>query len=62
MEFGFGTRIYFTYRPRHIMNEKELIKIIKSTLNSKYIGDDCAYLEDLGICNYTGQPCRRCSF
>lgn len=49
MEFGFGTRIYFTYRPRHIMNEKELIKIIKSTLNSKYIGDDCAYLEDLGI-------------
>lgn len=31
------------------MNEKELIKIIKSTLNSKYIGDDCAYLEDLGI-------------
>ena len=31
------------------MNEKELINIIKSTLNSKYIGDDCAYLEDLGI-------------
>ena len=31
------------------MNEKELIKIIKSTLNSKYIGDDCAYLKDLGI-------------
>ena len=31
------------------MNEKELIKIIKSTLNSEYIGDDCAYLKDLGI-------------
>ena len=31
------------------MNEKELIKIIKTTLNSEYIGDDCAYLEDLGI-------------
>lgn len=31
------------------MNEKELIKTIKSTLNSKYIGDDCAYLKDLGI-------------
>lgn len=31
------------------MNEKELIKIIKSTLNSDHIGDDCAYLKDLGI-------------
>lgn len=31
------------------MKEKELIHIIKSTLNSKYIGDDCAYLKDLGI-------------
>lgn len=31
------------------MNEKSLIKLIKSTLNSGYIGDDCAYLEDLGI-------------
>lgn len=31
------------------MKEKELIQIIKSTLNSKYIGDDCAYLKDLGI-------------
>lgn len=31
------------------MNEKILIKIIKTTLNSEYIGDDCAYLEDLGI-------------
>lgn len=31
------------------MNEKELIKIIKSILNSDYIGDDCAYLKDLGI-------------
>lgn len=29
--------------------EKEFIKLIKSTLNSGYIGDDCAYLEDLGI-------------
>lgn len=31
------------------MKEKELIEIIKSTLNSEYIGDDCAYLKDLGI-------------
>ena len=31
------------------MKEKELIQIIKSTLNSEYIGDDCAYLKDLGI-------------
>ncbi len=31
------------------MKEKELIQIIKSTLNSNYIGDDCAYLKDLGI-------------
>lgn len=31
------------------MKEKELIKIIKTTLDSKYIGDDCAYLKDLGI-------------
>jgi len=29
--------------------EKEFIKLIKSTLNSDYIGDDCAYLKDLGI-------------
>lgn len=29
--------------------EKELIKLIKNTLNSSYIGDDCAYLKDLGI-------------
>ena len=29
--------------------EKELIKLIKNTLNSPYIGDDCAYLKDLGI-------------
>ncbi|MBO7672363.1 thiamine-phosphate kinase [bacterium] len=29
--------------------EKEFIKLIKSTLNSEYIGDDCAYLRDLGI-------------
>lgn len=31
------------------MKEKELINVIKSTLNSDYIGDDCAYLKDLGI-------------
>ena len=31
------------------MREKELIKTIKSVLNSEYIGDDCAYLSDLGI-------------
>ena len=31
------------------MKEKELINIIKSTLNSKYIGDDCAFLKDLEI-------------
>ena len=31
------------------MNEKELIRIIKLNLNSEYIGDDCAYLKDLGI-------------
>jgi len=29
--------------------EKEFIKLIKSTLNSEYIGDDCAYLKDLEI-------------
>ncbi len=31
------------------MKEKELIQIITKTLDSKYIGDDCAYLKDLGI-------------
>ena len=31
------------------MKEKEFINIIKNTLNSEYIGDDCAYLRDLGI-------------
>lgn len=31
------------------MKEQELIKIIKNELNSKFIGDDCAYLKDLGI-------------
>ncbi len=31
------------------MKEKELIKVIQKTLNSEYIGDDCAYLKDLGI-------------
>ena len=31
------------------MKEKEFISVIKSILNSEYIGDDCAYLSDLGI-------------
>ncbi len=31
------------------MKEKEFINIIKNTLESEYIGDDCAYLMDLGI-------------
>ena len=31
------------------MKELEIIELIKNTLNSKYINDDCAYLEDLGI-------------
>lgn len=31
------------------MKEKEFISIIKNTLNSDYIGDDCAYLKNLGI-------------
>lgn len=31
------------------MKEKEFISIIKNLLNSDYIGDDCAYLKDLGI-------------
>ena len=31
------------------MKEKEFIKIIKNTTQSEYIGDDCAYLKDLGI-------------
>lgn len=31
------------------MKEKEFITIIKNTLNSPYIGDDCACLKDLGI-------------
>ena len=31
------------------MKEKEFIDIIKNTLNSDYIGDDCAFLQDLGI-------------
>lgn len=31
------------------MREKDFISIIKNTLNSDYIGDDCAYLKDLGI-------------
>ncbi|MBQ8459987.1 thiamine-phosphate kinase [bacterium] len=31
------------------MKEKDLISVIKNTLNSNYIGDDCAYLKDLDI-------------
>ena len=31
------------------MKEKELISLIKNIVNSDYIGDDCAYLKDLGI-------------
>ena len=31
------------------MNEINLISKIKNTLKSQYIGDDCAYLKDLGI-------------
>ncbi len=31
------------------MREKEFISKIKNMLNSNYIGDDCAYLPDLGI-------------
>ena len=31
------------------MKEKDFIQTIKTILNSEYIGDDCAYLKDLGI-------------
>jgi len=31
------------------MKEQEFINTIKRVLDSKYIGDDCAYLRDLGI-------------
>lgn len=31
------------------MKEKDFIQTIKNILNSKYIGDDCACLKDLGI-------------
>ena len=31
------------------MKEKEFIEIIKNTIGTDYIGDDCAYLKDLGI-------------
>lgn len=31
------------------MKEKDFINIIKNTLKSEYIGDDCAHLKDLGI-------------
>lgn len=31
------------------MKEKELLKIITNEISSEFIGDDCAYLKDLGI-------------
>ncbi len=31
------------------MKELEIIDVIKTALSSEYIGDDCAFLEDLGI-------------
>lgn len=31
------------------MKELDLIKVIKEQIGDEYIGDDCAYLEDLGI-------------
>ncbi|MBR6301980.1 thiamine-phosphate kinase [bacterium] len=31
------------------MREKELIDVIKNIIGSEYIGDDCAYLKDLGV-------------
>ena len=31
------------------MNENRLIDIVKKITNSRYIGDDCAYLPDIGI-------------
>ena len=31
------------------MKEKDFIFIIKNIIGSKFIGDDCAYLKDLGI-------------
>ena len=31
------------------MREKDFIETIKSVVGEKYIGDDCAYLKDLGI-------------
>lgn len=31
------------------MNEHEILKTIKGLISDKYIGDDCAYLQDLGL-------------
>ncbi len=31
------------------MNEQNILKIIQSKIGTEYIGDDCAYLKDLGI-------------
>lgn len=31
------------------MKEKEFLSVIKNIIGDKYIGDDCAYLKDLGI-------------
>ena len=33
----------------YTMKEKEFISVIKNILGSEFIGDDCAYLKDLGI-------------
>lgn len=49
MERRTGKRIHRNHQKRIKMIEKEFIKLIKTTLNSGYIGDDCAYLKDLGI-------------
>ena len=31
------------------MKEEEFLSVIKSVIGDKYIGDDCAYLSDLGL-------------
>ena len=31
------------------MKEEEFLSVIKNTVGNKYIGDDCAYLKDLGL-------------
>ena len=32
-----------------MLKEQEFIEIIKKQIGTEYIGDDCAYLKDLGI-------------